>query len=63
MSVPLADGLRHDVASIVDDVGVVAGAADERVGARAAVQRVIADAAGDGVVEALPVPVKVTAPV
>ena len=45
----LVERLRHHVAGIVDDVGVVAGAADHRVGAGPAVKRVIARAAGDGI--------------
>ena len=43
---------RDHVAGIVDDIGVVAGAADHRVGAGAAVQKVIAAIAGQRVVAA-----------
>ena len=55
----------HHVADIVDEVDVVAVAADHGVGAKAAIQRVVAAkaaqrvgeiAAGDDVVGALPVP-------
>ena len=41
--------LVDDVAGIVDDVGVVAGAADQRVGAGAAVEDVGGGVAGDDV--------------
>ena len=41
--------LRHHVADIVDDVGVVAEAADHRVGADAAVEPVVAAVAGERV--------------
>ena len=52
----LAGALDHHVAGIVDDIGVVAGAAAHGVGAGAAVERVVAGVAGDHVGEALPVP-------
>ena len=42
--------LRHHVADIVDDIGVVAEAADHRVGAGAAVQVIVAGIAGQRVV-------------
>ena len=42
-----ADGFRDDVADVVDDIGVVAEAADHAVGAGAAVERVVAGAAGE----------------
>ena len=44
-----AERLGHHVAGVVDDVGVVAGAAAHRVGAGAAVERVVAAVAGDDV--------------
>ena len=46
----LAHGLVHHVAGIVDEVGVVAGAAGHGVGTGAAVQRVVAGAADQRVV-------------
>ena len=46
----LVERLRHHVAGIVDDVGVVAGTAAHRVSAGPAVKRVIARAAGDEIV-------------
>ena len=48
-----AGGFRHHIAGVVDDVGVVAGAADHSVGAAGAVERVGASVAGDGVGEAV----------
>jgi hypothetical protein len=42
-------GFRHHVAGVVDHVGVVAVAADQRVGADAAVEGVVAAVAGDDV--------------
>ena len=47
MSVPSIGGFRHHVAGIVDDIGVVAGAADHRVGAGAAVEPVVGAVAGE----------------
>ena len=44
-------GFRHHVAGIVDHVDVVAVAAQERVGACAAIERVVAGVAGDDVGE------------
>ena len=46
---------RHHVAGVVDDVGVVAGAADHGVGAGPAVERVVARAAVDQVAAAGPI--------
>ncbi len=43
--------LGDHVTDVVDDIGVVAGAADQGVGACAAVQRVVGGAAGDDVVQ------------
>jgi hypothetical protein len=45
--------LRHHVADVVDDIGVVAEAADHGVGAGAAVEDVVAAVAGDRVGEAV----------
>src|SRR5262249_33216466 len=42
-------GLADDVVGVVDDVGVVAGAAHQAVGAGAADQRIVAAAAREGV--------------
>ena len=42
-------GLGHDVAGVVDHIGIVAGAADQGVGARSAIERVVAGAAGQHV--------------
>ena len=49
MSVPPSGRLGDDVAGVVDDVGVVAGAAGHRVGARTAVEGVVAAKAGERV--------------
>jgi hypothetical protein len=46
-----ADVLGRHVAGVVDDVGVVAGAADHRVGTRAAIQRVRRGVSGERVVQ------------
>ena len=59
---PLAGVLGDHVAGIVDDVGVVAGAADQRVGAGAAVERVVAGAAGQDVGRSIAVSVSANAP-
>ena len=45
----LVERFRRHVAGVVDNVGVVTGAADQRVGAGAAVERVVAGVAGDDV--------------
>ncbi len=44
-------GLDHDIADVVDDVGVVASAADHDVGAGTAVEDVVTRVAGDAVVQ------------
>ena len=59
----LVGALGHHVAGVVDDVGVVAGAADHGVGAGAAVERVVAGVAGDGVGERVAGAVDVRVPV
>ena len=48
-----ADAFGDHIADVVDDVGVVACAADEGVGTRAAVQRVIGASAGDDVAQSV----------
>ena len=58
-----ACSLGHDVAGVVDDVGVVARAADHRVGAAAAVERVVAGVAGERVGERVAGAVDVPVPV
>ncbi len=51
---------RDHVTDIVDDVGVVAGAADQRVGAGSAIESVIAGSAFDGVAQRIAGPRKGT---
>ena len=47
----LAGLLDHHVAGIVDNIAVVASAADHRIGAGAAIQQIVATVAGQNVVE------------
>src|SRR5438046_1724283 len=46
-----AAGLVNDIADIVDEIGVVAGPAQHRIGAAGAVERVVAACARQAVVE------------
>jgi hypothetical protein len=53
VSLPLAGVLGRRVAGIVDEIDVVAGAAEHGVGAGAAVEQIVAAVAGDRVGEAV----------